>query len=68
MLFCAWLAWSRFRVVLPIRDPHTVAFGLTRVVPASMPMVAFEGAQYSVPHALVGETVRVRLRIDRHRM
>ena len=20
LLFCAWLAWSRFRVVLPIRD------------------------------------------------
>jgi len=23
-LFCAWLAWSRFRVVLPIRDKPTV--------------------------------------------
>ena len=41
--------------------PHTVAFGLTRVVPASMPMVAFEGGQYSVPHTLVGETVWVRV-------
>jgi transposase len=42
-------------------DPHTVAFGLTRVVPASMPMVSFEGAQYSVPHRLLGETVWVRV-------
>jgi transposase len=42
-------------------DPHTVAFGLTRTVPASMPMVAFEGGQYSVPHTLVGETVWVRV-------
>jgi transposase len=41
--------------------PHTVAFGLTRVVPASMPMVAFEGGQYSVPHTLCGETVWVRV-------
>jgi len=41
--------------------PHTVAFGLTRVVPASMPMVAFEGGQYSVPHALLGATVWVRV-------
>ncbi len=41
--------------------PHTVAFGLTRTVPASMPMVAFEGGQYSVPHTLVGETVWVRV-------
>ena len=41
--------------------PHTVAFGLTRMVPASMPMVAFEGGQYSVPHTLVGETVWVRV-------
>jgi len=41
--------------------PHTVAFGLTRVVPASMPMVAFEDGQYSVPHGLVSETVWVRV-------
>jgi transposase len=42
-------------------DPHTVAFGLTRTVPATMPMVAFEGGQYSVPHTLVGQTVWVRV-------
>ena len=31
------------------RTPHTVAFGVTRVVPANTPMVSFEGGQYSVP-------------------
>ena len=29
--------------------PHTVAFGVTRTVPANTPMVSFEGGQYSVP-------------------
>jgi hypothetical protein len=42
-------------------SPHTVAFGVTRVVPANTPMVAFEGGQYSVPHTLLGETVWVRV-------
>ena len=41
--------------------PHTVAFGVTRTVPATMPMVSYEGGQYSVPHTLVGETVWVRV-------
>ena len=41
--------------------PHTVAFGVTRVVPGNTPMVAFEGGQYSVPHTLLGETVWVRV-------
>jgi transposase len=41
--------------------PHTVAFGVTRTVPASMPMVCFEGGQYSVPAHLLGETVWVRV-------
>jgi transposase len=40
--------------------PHTVAFGTTRVVPEGMPMVSFEGGQYSVPHRLCGQTVWVR--------
>lgn len=40
--------------------PHTVAFGTTRVVPPSTPMVSFEGGSYSVPHTLLGETVWVR--------
>ncbi|MDQ2757892.1 MAG: hypothetical protein M3Y71_15290, partial [Actinomycetota bacterium] len=41
--------------------PHTVAFGVTRTVPPSTPMVAFEGGQYSVPARLLGQTVWVRV-------
>ncbi|MGV1010599.1 MAG: IS21 family transposase [Dermatophilaceae bacterium] len=41
--------------------PHTVAFGVTRTVAASTPMVAFEGGQYSVPAHLLGATVWVRV-------
>jgi hypothetical protein len=41
--------------------PHTVAFGVTRVVPANTPMVFFESGQYSVPHQLLGQTVWVRV-------
>ena len=55
------LAEERLRLHPVPAYPHTVAFGLTRTVPASMPMVAFEGGQYSVPHTLVGETVWVRV-------
>jgi hypothetical protein len=40
--------------------PYTAAFGVTRTVPASTSMVAFESGQYSVPHTLVGQTVWVR--------
>ena len=42
-------------------SPHTIAFGVSRVVPGNTPMVAFEGGQYSVPHTLLGETVWVRV-------
>lgn len=41
--------------------PHTVAFGVTRVVPGNTPMVSFESGQYSVPKELVGQTVWVRV-------
>jgi transposase len=41
--------------------PHTVAFGVTRQVPATTPMVTFEAGQYSVPHELLGQTVWVRV-------
>jgi len=57
----AMLAEERARLHPVPAHPHTVAFGLTRVVPASMPMVSFEGGQYSVPHPLLGETVWVRV-------
>jgi len=49
---------ARLHALPPV--PHTVAFGLTRKVPAGTPMVTFEGGQYSVPHTLLGETVWVR--------
>lgn len=39
---------------------HTVAFGLSRQVPANMPMVTYENCQYSVPSALIGQQVWVR--------
>jgi len=55
------LAEERLRLHPVPTHPYTVAFGLTRVVPASMPMVSFEGGQYSVPHTLLGETVWVRV-------
>ena len=41
--------------------PHTVALGTTRRVGDKTPMVMFEGGQYSVPHALLGQTVWVRV-------
>jgi hypothetical protein len=39
---------------------HTVAFGLSRTVPANTPMVTFENGQYSVPAHLLGARVFVR--------
>lgn len=42
-------------------SPHTVAFGVTRTVPAGTPMVSFDSAQYSVPARLLGATVWVRV-------
>ncbi len=57
----AMLAEEQARLHPVPAHPHTVAFGLTRTVPASMPMVAFEGGQYSVPHTLLGQIVWVRV-------
>jgi len=42
-------------------SPHTVALGVTRMVAAKTPMVTFDGAQYSVPHPLLGQMVWVRV-------
>lgn len=39
----------------------TAAFGVTRQVPAKMPVITFEGGQYSVPAALLGQAVWVRV-------
>ena len=55
------LAEERARLHVLPAHPHTVAFGLTRVVPTSTPMVAFDGGQYSVPHTLLGQRVWVRV-------
>lgn len=41
--------------------PHTVAFGLSRMVAARTPMVALDYGQYSVPHRLLGQQVWVRV-------
>lgn len=57
----AMLAEERARLHPVPADPHTVAFGVTRTVPAKMPMVTFEAGQYSVPHELLGATVWVRV-------
>jgi len=57
----AMLAEERARLHPVPADPHTVAFGVTRTVPAKMPMVTFDSGQYSVPHELLGETVWVRV-------
>ncbi len=40
--------------------PFTLAFGQTRTVGQTTPMIEFETGQYSVPHALAGQTVWVR--------
>ncbi|WP_414696539.1 IS21 family transposase [Pengzhenrongella sp.] len=55
------LAEERVRLHPVPADPHTVAFGVTRTVPAKMPMVTFDSGQYSVPHLLLGATVWVRV-------
>ena len=55
------LAEERLRLHPVPVDPHTVAFGLTRVVPAKTPMVTYDSGQYSVPHLLLGATVWVRV-------
>jgi hypothetical protein len=41
-------------------QPYTAAFGVTRRVDESTPMISFEGGQYSVPHQLAGATVWAR--------
>lgn len=55
------LAEERARLHVLPAAPHTVAFGVTRVVPVKTPMVSLDGAQYSVPHRLLGQTVWVRV-------
>jgi hypothetical protein len=53
------LAQERLRLHPVAAHPHTVAFGTTRGGATEHPDVCFEAGQYSVPHTLLGETVRV---------
>lgn len=55
------LAEERTRLHPIPLTPHTVAYGVTRTVPPSTPMVSFEGGQYSVPARLLGQTVWARV-------
>lgn len=48
---------------LPLR-PYTAAFGVTRTVGATVPVLAFEGGEYSVPDAYAGQVVWVRHQDD----
>lgn len=41
-------------------QPYTAAFGTTRTVGRSLPLVQYGGGEYSVPDAYVGQTVWVR--------
>jgi hypothetical protein len=54
------LAEERLRLHPLPEHPYTAAFGVSRTVGTSTPMVAFEHGQYSVPHLLAGQTVWVR--------
>ena len=56
----AMLAEEQPRLHRIPQAPHTVAFGVTRMVPANTPMVTFENGQYSVPAFLLGAEVFVR--------
>jgi hypothetical protein len=55
------LAEERTRLHPLPAAPHTVALGVTRTVATNTPMVTFEGGQYSVPQALLGQSVWVRV-------
>jgi len=44
---------------LPER-PYTAVFGVTRTVGANVPIISFDGGEYSVPHRFRGEVVWVR--------
>jgi len=53
------LAEERARLHPVPAAPFTAALGVTRTVDA-LSLVTFEGGQYSVPHQLAGQVVRVR--------
>jgi hypothetical protein len=58
------LAQERERLhPLPLA-PFTAAFGVTRGVGQSLPVIQFEGGEYAVPEAYVGQEVWVRQQDD----
>ncbi|HEU5003242.1 MAG TPA: IS21 family transposase [Actinomycetota bacterium] len=54
------LAEERPRLHRLPEHPYTVAFGVTRRVGTTTPMVEFEGGSYSAPETLAGQQVWVR--------
>jgi transposase len=58
------LAEERERLHPLPAEPFTAAFGVTRGVGEVYPLVEFEGGQYSVPDAYVGQPVWVRQQDD----
>jgi transposase len=58
------LAHERERLHPLPAEPFTAVFGVTRGVGANVPVVQFEGGEYSVPDAYVGQDVWVRQQDD----
>jgi transposase len=58
------LAQERERLHPLPAEPYTAAFGVTRSVGANVPVIQFEGGEYSVPDDHVGQEVRVRQQDD----
>jgi transposase len=58
------LAQERERLHPLPAEPYTAAFGVTRGVGQNLPVVNFEGGEYSVPDEYVGQSVWVRQQDD----
>jgi transposase len=58
------LAQERERLHPLPAEPFTAVFGVTRGVGANLPVINFEGGEYSVPDDYVGEDVWVRQQDD----
>ena len=53
--------WPRSARLHPLPErPYTAVFGVTRTVGANMPVISFEGGEYSVRHQFRSEVVWVR--------
>ena len=59
------LAQERERLHPLPAEPFTAVFGVTRGVGANLPLVQFEGGEYSVPDDYVGQDVWVRQQDDK---